>query len=527
MRKLFISYRSSDSAKVDKIAQDLGLLLDKDGNPIFKTWQDKRNLPPGSPNWWDAVVDAIIDCDVFVFNVSKACLQSEVCQAELDYAHKRNRPIISVVLEGEFYLDPKSGRYNINYWDLVPEWLRDVQFLFYVGTDFYNSFQTAINLFESNWPPDVKALRPMNPDNKSVYSTNHAIYDAACDYAERLAFADAEKHFHTLLRRNDSDYADVAAQWLEFLPLYAELIELAESRNTAFIFKKKWTAYIKLFPKEFLDGIFDPKGIALQNGLETIPQVVQTAISEAPPSVVAKPSSLDIMPQPFAWIEIPQPFVWRYLFKLKYSIAKYPVTNRQFAEFITAGGYREQKWWTAEGWIQCEKEKWTEPRFWRDFKWNEAEHPVVGVSWYEALAFCCWLRDLTGESILLPTEEQWQYAAQGEDGRTYPWGNTWNQTLCNNNISSRGFGKTSVVRHYEGKGDSAFEVVDMSGNVWEWCLTDFDNKTNEFDINAMYRVIRGGCWVDTITDNFRCDYRLRWKPDDRGEVIGFRLCRIP
>ncbi|MBL8120944.1 MAG: toll/interleukin-1 receptor domain-containing protein, partial [Anaerolineae bacterium] len=95
-KKLFISYRSSDAHKVDKIARDLGLLQHADGTPRYTTWQDKLNLPPASPHWWDAIVDAIEGCDVFVFHMSRESLQSAVCLAELDYAHNRNRPIIPV-----------------------------------------------------------------------------------------------------------------------------------------------------------------------------------------------------------------------------------------------------------------------------------------------------------------------------------------------------------------------------------------------------------------------------------------------
>jgi formylglycine-generating enzyme required for sulfatase activity len=531
MRKLFISYRSSDALKVDKIAKDLGLLLDGNGNPRFKTWQDKHSLPPGSPNWWDAIVDAIIDCDAFVFNLSKASLQSDVCKAELDYAHKRRRPIIVVALEGEYYLNPASGKYDLPKatWDLVPEWLRERQFLFSGGTDFYSQFETAIDLFERNWPRDTKAPRPLNPDKKSIHGTNHAVYDTACDYAERLAFSDAEKHFDIL--QNDSDYAEVAAEWLELLRLYAELIEIYERRNTRFMFKSRWQAYESLFPKHFLDSIFDPKGLAKQNGLETIPQVVQTAISEAPPSVVAKPSSLDIMPQPFAWIEIPNK---------GYSIAKYPVTNLQFNQFIYAGGYQERQWWTKDGWEAKQKgwdldskssnsvetnKAWTEPRYWQDSTWNRAEQPVVGISWYEAVAFCLWLSDTTGEKIMLPTEEQWQYAAQGDDGRSYPWGKEWYASRCNNNVDRKGIGKTSPVRQYEGKGDSPFGVVDMAGNVLEWCLTDYENKTNDFSRNASLYVLRGGTWYTFNTKYFLCNYRFGNHPYIRNDLYGFRLCR--
>ncbi|MCU0512398.1 MAG: toll/interleukin-1 receptor domain-containing protein, partial [Anaerolineae bacterium] len=66
---------------VDKIARDLALLQYDDGTPLYTTWQDKHNLPPASPHWWDAIVDAIITCDMFVFNLSRASLQSDVCRA--------------------------------------------------------------------------------------------------------------------------------------------------------------------------------------------------------------------------------------------------------------------------------------------------------------------------------------------------------------------------------------------------------------------------------------------------------------
>ncbi|MCL4878131.1 MAG: SUMF1/EgtB/PvdO family nonheme iron enzyme [Anaerolineae bacterium] len=522
-KKLFISYRSSDAAKVDKIARDLNLLKYDDGTSRYTTWQDKHNLPPASPNWWDAIVDAIIDCDVFVFNMSKASLQSEVCQAELDYAYKRNRPIIPVVLEDEFFLDPKSGKYNITYWDLVPDWLREVQFLF-VEADFYSSFQAAIDLFERNWPRDINVPRPINPDSKSVHGSNHALYDAACDYAERLAFEDARKHFNTLVRRSDKDYADIAAQWLELLGLYAELIEIDQRRSARFIFNRKWTAYQALFPKDFLDGIFDPKGFSGRNGGQSTPVTTQSVST-------AKPTSLTLMPAPFDWIEIP---------KKGYRIAKYPVTNAQFATFIEAGGYKQQKWWTQAGWEAKAKgwawnsskgtweetgTAWTQPRYWTDSQWNGEEQPVGGVSWYEAVAFCLWLSDVTGENIMLPTEDQWQYAAQGDDDRDYPWGKKWDASRCNNNVYSKGIGKTTPVRQYEGKGDSAFGVVDMAGNVWEWCLTDYNNKTNDINSYAKYRVLRGGSWGSGNMGGFRCDFRGRDDPHDRNSDYGIRISR--
>jgi len=236
------------------------------------------------------------------------------------------------------------------------------------------------------------------------------------------------------------------------------------------------------------------------------------------PTKPAPPHSFDLVPAPFDWIEIPGK---------GYSLAKYPVTNAQFARFIEAGGYENDNWWTEAGWRQRKKDGWSEPRYWRDSKWNGADKPVVGVSWYEAVAFCLWISDVTGEKIMLPTEDQWQYAAQGDDGRTYPWGNEWDCTRCNNSVKPCDNNATTPVTHYAGKdkGDSYFGLVDMAGNVQEWCLTDYDNNTNNMNGDANMRVLRGGSWYHFTSDIFRCDCRDRFNPFTRNYFRGFRLAR--
>jgi len=249
----------------------------------------------------------------------------------------------------------------------------------------------------------------------------------------------------------------------------------------------------------------------------------------------ARPRVEDILPGPFAWIEIPRrKIVLRYgnflsLEKVEvefqsYAIAKYPVTNAQFAKFIEAGGYHERKWWTEAGWKKREEEGWAKPRYWNNSKWNGADQPVVGVSWFEAVTFCLWLSDVTDEKIMLPTEEQWQYAAQGDDGRDYPWGNNWDWERCNNSVRYESE-CTTPVTYYEGKGDSYFGVVDMAGNVWEWCLTDHNNKTNDVNSSAHSRVLRGGSWYQN-GGLFLCSFfRHPRAPYVRDTMTGFRLAR--
>ena len=205
-----------------------------------------------------------------------------------------------------------------------------------------------------------------------------------------------------------------------------------------------------------------------------------------------------------------------------FSMPSYPVTNAQFAKFIAVGGYEQKKYWTEAGWQQREQEKWTEPRYWQDKKWNGADYPVVGVTWYEAVAFCQWLTDAVGADdgtpITLPTEQQWQRAAQGDAGWVYPWGNAFDKNKANTKES--GIIHTTPVTQYP-QGSSYYGVQDMSGNVWEWCRTDYN--TGSKDLNGTYnRVMRGGSWF--VDQNFaRAKFCGGYFLDACHDDLGFRL----
>jgi hypothetical protein len=253
---------------------------------------------------------------------------------------------------------------------------------------------------------------------------------------------------------------------------------------------------------------------------------LEIADAPLPPPSPARKRSIDILPAPFAWIDIPGSpgKAWK---GAPFKIAKYPITNAQFRVFVDAGGYNVSRWWTEAGWAQREQEDWTEPRFWGDRKWNGEEQPIVGVSWFEAVAFCQWLSQATGECITLPSEDQWQSAAQGDDGREYPWGNEWDCGRCNNSTSPCKNLATTPVRTYEGKGDSPFGVVDMAGNVLEWCLTDYNNRINDVDILAEGRVLRGGSWNFINAGYFRAAYRIWDDPENwYYDYVGFRCARF-
>lgn len=252
--------------------------------------------------------------------------------------------------------------------------------------------------------------------------------------------------------------------------------------------------------------------------------------------------SENLLPQPFEWVTIPTGDVTlntepqkqdNYIPKTDtgtvfslpaFEIGKYPITNAQFAKFIEAGGYSNDIWWTQAGIVHRDEEQWIQPRFWQDTAFMGDDKPVVGISWYESIAFSLWLSHVTGEQISLPTEQQWQRAAQGNTKQIFVWGNHWDGRLCNHNVNKEGVGQPSSVRQYEGKGDSPFGVVDMAGNIWEWCLTLFETGSHDIhEIGA--RCLRGASWSNTVIDYYRAINRNWGTPDFWFDSGGFRIVR--
>lgn len=234
------------------------------------------------------------------------------------------------------------------------------------------------------------------------------------------------------------------------------------------------------------------------------------------------------LPGPFEWVAIPggtvtleaggylpQPITVEVE---SFHIARYPVTNRQFARFVEAGGYDDPAWWTGNGWAVRKRQGWTHPRTWGLTESKYGDCPVIGVSWHEAVAFCRWLSDVSGDAVSLPTEQQWQRAAQGDDGREFPWGDMWpNEITCNWN---RAIGTTSPVTQFP-DGASPFGVMDMSGNVWELCRTAWADGSTALE-GTDRRIVRGGCWVNDSPLSLRVTLRDGPFPVDGYHLFGFR-----
>jgi formylglycine-generating enzyme len=195
----------------------------------------------------------------------------------------------------------------------------------------------------------------------------------------------------------------------------------------------------------------------------------------------------------------------------EYWIGRYPVTNSQFARFIAATGYKTTaecegsgSTWTGSQWEQVIGADWRHPRGPKSAINGKVDHPVVLVSWDDAKTFCDWA------GLELPSEEQWEKAARGIDGRFWPWGNERPTTRhCNFNEN---VGDTTPIGHYSPLGDSPYGCADMAGNVWEWtCYIDEHN-----------RIKRGGCWFYD-DPNIRVTFREFTTRESRNVDAGFRV----
>jgi formylglycine-generating enzyme required for sulfatase activity len=267
-----------------------------------------------------------------------------------------------------------------------------------------------------------------------------------------------------------------------------------------------------------------------------------------------------------------------------FKIARWPVTNAEFELFMRDEGYNPEKpWWQGDGqrwrtgahvsdlsiydkdlrkriedWLKDRPvDKRDRPFFWDDPQWNAANLPVVGVTWFEAVAYCEWLNEKlegqlpAGWRVRLPTEAEWEKAARrsplpaGEGGDAvvakatphrgvraslWPWGDEWDAERCNSEESK--FNATTPVGMYP-HGATADGVEDLIGNVWEWCLDAWDEKAYEKHTakdpviaSGPARGVRGGSFLH-LRSGCRSAFRYWFVPDYFDQVGGFRVCVSP
>jgi formylglycine-generating enzyme required for sulfatase activity len=208
-----------------------------------------------------------------------------------------------------------------------------------------------------------------------------------------------------------------------------------------------------------------------------------------------------------------------------FQMAHTCVTVDQYKIFIDSKASKEEQWWSDEGiqWMKGHSDGWgranrSQPDGW-DAQLKKPFRPVTGVTAFEAEAYCKWLGQLKNKSIRLPSEIEWEYAARGNDGRPFPWGEYFHENFANiagdevMELSDSGANTNDV---------SPFGVLEMCGNVQEWTSSTYAPVKQEAVPPGPLRVARGGSFYDTAFGS-RTSYRRPYPSGFFYPFLGFRL----
>lgn len=507
--KIFISY-----ARVDKpFCMDFVNTL-----TAHDVWYDQR-LYAGQ-DWWKEILRRLEWCDLFIYLLSKESIASPYCRKELDIARKLDREILPVLID--VTSDIPADLENVQYVDMSDS----------LNADNVSMLHNSIMLFErhngNSSPQKKKVIQKLQtgefkiPVNDSIEMVSLAAkafeeghYDQSVLLLKQAQAKKFKSRFINIEKMLEAAEKALAEQTRrrEAEREYSQILELFRYTSTRDFACEAFVKFHEVFPD------FDPDN--LKQHCHLLDPLEQHRVSFL---------DNEILPM-LKWCEIPAGIVRlsntqshdgqlgeRSVRLSGFLMSKYPVTNQQFDIFMKAeNGYCNPAWWQFSDYAMAWFEQHPEPL---ESRYKGDDRPRENVSWYEAIAFSRWLSHCTDYNITLPRVAQWQRAAQGDDNRFYPWGNVFQDSYCNTYESE--IKSTTSVTRYD-KGVSPYDVYDMAGNVWEWCLDKAEPEEGSFD----YRhCVLGGSFVSPA-DRAQISFRYYLKPEVRYSSIGFRLVCLP
>ena len=540
---IFISYSRDDKQYVYALADRLR----DDGNHYI--WIDKAGLVGGA-SWWDEILKGIEKQECVIVVLTPRSLGSIYCQAELNYAQWLGKPILPLMLKQvdvPAHLSSVQVE-NISEISLDRACVKCERALGYVA------LRRERGEFKEKAPrpedrPTVPVLEPGTP-SEHVFE----IYANAIEAIEKDSTL-AKKLLAQVILADPGGLGISAQERLIEIDLeqdrqkaYIAIARLAANPMLKRDAVRAWKAYIITYGTDH-----DPNGYA-RTLSDSPPVVVVPPPPAAPRSFRAGDRLTDPLGIPMAYvpageflmgstqqqvneafeqgkkeyaetqlewynIEMPQ---HRQSVAAPFWLDLTPVTNSEYARFTEAGGYRNAAYWTEPGWAWAQQENKTGAVAYDGFL--EPQQPRVGVTWFEAYAYCQW------RGGRLPTEAEWEWAARGPENRIYPWGSAF---VAANVIYGRKNGNTTAVvgEGIRKAGASWVGALDMSGNVWDWCSTlyepypyAFDDKRASIQDGNRTHVLRGGSWV-VSSSLLRAAYRSGVTPDDEINSVGFRCVR--
>ncbi len=485
MAKIFISYSSKDRPIVNELAEDLIHLFD------HQVWYDQELKRSGGQSWWNLICEQIRQCEVFLYALSPQVLKSEPCKREYGYAVALGKPVLPLIVTEVDY------RY-------LPIELQAAQLV-----DFRQRTrdqQRALRLSISNLPSPP----PLPPD--ALQLAPPAPLDPVGVLLDRISKLTADPNLQRDLILDIEDLSDDAALANvapEILSRLLERDDVLTGRNI----KRAEELLAKLAADIAGRDSSPPHDVPAPLSMASVLATVHEMLSAPPPAEPAAGTrKVDDYGIPMVYVpagkflmgskpgegdtnEQPQ---HEQIITAGFWLDLTPVTNESYARFIAGGGYRNPDYWTEAGWNWVQSNQKTGPKDYENF--TVPQQPRVGVTWYEAFAYCSW------RGGRLPTEAEWEWAARGENTRSfYPWGGAWDAAKLNSGYSDEThptIGTTTPVGMFSPAGDAPLGHGEMLGQVFEWMNSAFrpypydahDGREDRYAPEM--RVRRGGSWLD-------------------------------
>ncbi len=526
--KLFVSYSRDDKNFVYTLVEKLRNEAEHD------VWID-RELN-GGQLWWDTILDNIEACECFIVVLTPHNITSVYCAAELNYALALHKVILPLLLKP---CDIPQALREINYINISSLLLNET-FL----RSAHALLRLEASLLRREYASQVRPLRPPVPEAKVDTLENiYEVFVAAEEAAAEDNISLAENLYQKVMKADPQGLGNAAAERLaqirrqhDCATAYMHIVRLVERGLTSGA-KAAWHDYVQKYgtdhdPNNYIAILSEvqvapsrttplPPKSALgskthaQLQLEPVEKESESRsqILIAPEPSIQQDSEQEAVRQEETETTVPtqrdeKPMrlisASKFIFgngEIRelpaFYIDTWPVTNAEYRRFIQENNI-------------------SPPSTWRrgKFPQEKADHPVVGVSWYEALAYAQW----AGKR--LPTAAEWEKAARGTDGRCYPWGKGFDVQRCN--TSESGNRTTTPVKQYQA-GASMYGALDMAGNVWEWTLDEI--KLRGMGKNQeTKRILKGGSWK-TPKGSAECAAETSALPTERLEDVGFRCVR--
>jgi len=545
MAKIFVSYSRSDKPKVKKL---IPLLREYYG--VENVWWDQNFY--GGQVWWNEIKQQIAHCDVFVYLMSPRSLGSPYCLAELEEARRLRKQILYANL-----------RRNTN----IPDTIAQTHYIHLTGR--INRATVAplvrsINEYASRPVSNLAPLTPQSVDLPMVPTSEPR--NVLADYAAQIGIAVIATLIGGVLlaliiqadrfdpTRNDNQ-GDVALAGTPSTTRTRTAEEIAHATQTqaaldfqetldasnlteAAIERLTATAFAPTQEAQRLatvDAILTATQAAVltANAPTATPTETATATPTNTPTATNTPTITPTQsPEQIAQTPQPSNAAWEpYITERDFDgVTMVLVPAGCFMMGSDDGDSDEQP---------IHEQCFDEP-FWIDkYEVTNADYGSTGcetwssdpdqprncLDWFEASDFC------EAREARLPTEAEWEYAARGPDSLVYPWGNEYDAALViGEDDPTYGDTRTAPVGSRPG-GTSWVGALDMSGNVWEWTSSlyeDYPYSDDHENINddTNRRVIRGGAF-DSTADNLRAAYRSRLHPSNDFNLVGFRCVRPP